>query len=274
MGIQKDNLLKLNINYSSLNEMEYLSLGELGLVIAAHKFFDLSNLINNANFSIQQINKCNSEELKSYYLRYAILDYNACYDYLLQIIYFAFDFFPDFDYTSFEEYQNIIKNNCRLSCTKKVNGVLTKVDTEFAKDINKLKETNIEFKRFYKKFNKYNAFASDKKFGIRQWVNNIKHQGGFYFNEVLKHIGYTECMDYSGNLLFTTKILMPFAPTFDNAINRLYKQNLNIVEYSQWLFEYLFKDTTHIDFMHKPKVFSANKNHFKELKFHLVYATE
>lgn len=67
---------------------------------------------------------------------------------------------------------------------------------------------------------------------------------------------------------------MPFAPTFDNAINRLYKQNLNIVEYSQWLFEYLFKDTTHIDFMHKPKVFSANKNHFKELKFHLVYATE
>lgn len=92
MGIQKDNLLKLNINYSSLNEMEYLSLGELGLVIAAHKFFDLSNLINNANFSIQQINKCNSEELKSYYLRYAILDYNACYDYLLQIIYFAFDF--------------------------------------------------------------------------------------------------------------------------------------------------------------------------------------
>ena len=41
MGIQKDNLLKLNINYSSLNEMEYLSLGELGLVIAAHKLLIL-----------------------------------------------------------------------------------------------------------------------------------------------------------------------------------------------------------------------------------------
>ena len=108
MELQKK-LLELNLQYCLLNEGEYLLLGELGLVIAARKFFELSNLINNANFSIQQSEQTAKETLRAYYLRYAILDYNACYDYLLQIIYFAFDFFPDFDYTSTEEYQRILK---------------------------------------------------------------------------------------------------------------------------------------------------------------------
>ena len=107
MNIQDKKLLGLNLQYCLLNESEYLSLGELGLVIAARKFFELSNLIDSANFSIQQSEQCTKDSLKAYYLKYAILDYNACYDYLLQIIYFAFDFFSDFDYTSTEEYQTI-----------------------------------------------------------------------------------------------------------------------------------------------------------------------
>lgn len=273
MELQKK-LLELNLQYCLLNEGEYLLLGELGLVIAARKFFELSNLINNANFSIQQSEQTAKETLRAYYLRYAILDYNACYDYLLQIIYFAFDFFPDFDYTSTEEYQRILKKKCKLSYIEKEDGKLISKDTEFAEDIKKLKATNFEFAKFYDKFNVFNAFVNDKDYGIKQWANNIKHQGGFYFNETLKHVGHTEGVNSLGELLFTTKVFLPYVSTFDDAINRLYRQNLNIVKYSQWLFEYIFEDTLHINFKPKSKVFSANKNHFKELKCHMIYATE
>lgn len=274
MGIQDKKLLGLNLQYCLLNESEYLSLGELGLVIAARKFFELSNLINSANFSIQQSEQCIKDSLKAYYLKYAILDYNACYDYLLQIIYFAFDFFSDFDYTSIEEYQTILKKKCKLSYIEKIDGKLISKDTEFAEDIKKLKDTNLEFAKFYKRFNKFNAFADDKNYGIKQWANNIKHQGGFYFNEIIKHVGHSEGVNSSGKLLFTTKILLPYVVTFDDAVCRLYMQNLNIVEYSQWLFKYIFGDTLHINFKPKSKAFSASKNHFKELKYHMIYATE
>lgn len=40
MNIQDKKLLGLNLQYCLLNESEYLSLGELGLVIAARKFLN------------------------------------------------------------------------------------------------------------------------------------------------------------------------------------------------------------------------------------------
>ena len=47
-------------------------------------------------------------------------------------------------------------------CIEKIDGKWIFKDTEFAEDIRKLKDTNLEFAIFYKRFNKFNAFADDK----------------------------------------------------------------------------------------------------------------
>ena len=50
-------LLYIIRNYNILNEVAYVSTGDIGLVIAARKFYELSNLISNANYSIKQAEK-------------------------------------------------------------------------------------------------------------------------------------------------------------------------------------------------------------------------
>lgn len=259
--------------YNNLNEIAYVSSGDIGLVIAARKFYELSNLINNANFSIQQSEQSTKNSLKAYYLRYAILDYNACYDYLLQIIYFAFDFFSDFDYTSPEEYQKILKKKCRLSCLEKKDGQLISKETEFAEDIKKLKFSNQQFAQFYSNFNEFNAFADDKDYGIKQWANNIKHQGGFCFKELLTPAAHTVALASSG-VVFTTEILTPYIPTIEEATTRLLHQNNHIITFSNWLFEYIFGGLTHIDFTPTLKPFTARKHQFNSIRLDKVYATE
>lgn len=259
--------------YNIFKETYYVKSGDIGSVIAARKFYELSNLINNANFSIEQAKNSDNLNRKSYFLRYAILDYNACYDYLLQIIYFAFDFFPDFDYASTEEFRKILKDKCRLSCLEKIDGKLIYKDTEFAEDIKKLKDSNPEFAEFYKRFNKFKAFVEDENYGIKQWANNIKHQGGFCFKELLTPSGHTVAIA-SFEVVFTTRILTPYTPTMEEAITRLHNQNRNIIEFSNWLFEYIYGDISHIDFVPRQKLFTAQKHQFNKMKLSNVYATK
>ena len=86
-----DKLLDFNISkrYNILNSIADCSTGDIGLVIASQKFYELANLIHSANFSVEQAKIEKRARLKSYFLRYAVLDYNSCYDYFEQIIYFA-----------------------------------------------------------------------------------------------------------------------------------------------------------------------------------------
>lgn len=99
-----------------------------------------------------------------------------------------------------------------MSCIERIDGKWISKDTEFAEDIKKLKDTNLEFAKFYKRFNKFNAFADDKEYGIKQWANNIKHQGGFYFSETIKHVGHSEGVDSSAYCFLLLKYYYLMSP--------------------------------------------------------------
>ena len=256
--------------YNIFNEVAYVSTGDIGLVIAARKFYELSNLISCANYSIEQAEKSEELNRKSYFLRYAILAYNACYDYLEQIVYFAFDFFPfiksEADYI--QAVSRCIRKDKRLE-----NGREILEKSDYANDIEKLKVTNQEASSFFSKYNKMRKYRFDGINGIGDWANNIKHQGGFCFKELLTPSGHTVAVA-SSEVVFTTKILTPYTPTIKEAIERLINQNRKIIELSNWMFEYIFGDTTVIDFSPKQKPFSANKHQFNNIKLDNVYATE
>lgn len=271
--IEKLEIKWLNIisKYNIFNEIAYVSAGDIGLVIAAHKFYELSNLINSANYSIEQAEKSDNLNIKSYFLRYAILDYNACYDYLEQIVYFAFDFFPPI--RTEEDYIQVISNGCIKKEKKSENGQEILEKSVYANDIENLKETNQNALFFFTQYNRMRKFGYDGKNGIREWVNNIKHQGGFCFKELLMSSAYTVAIA-SSEVAFTTKILTPYTPTIEETIERLINQNRNIIELSNWMFEYIYGDTSNIDFLPRQKPFSANKHQFNNIKLDKVYATE
>lgn len=257
--------------YNISNITTDLATGDLGKVVAGHKFYELSNLISSANYSITQADKNDNINIKSFFLRYAILDYNACYDYFNQIVYFAFDFFPDF--SNVEEYRKIIKDKCRKNDYIKVGNEYVQKDSEFENDIKELISTNSEANKFFKEYRKRSYFVNDKTFGIRQWANNIKHQGGFWFKESLDKQGIVKCMK-DGKEIFSTETLIAYCTSHEDIFKRLIKQNNNIVELSNWLFSYIFGDTTHMDFSKKDKKFSAKKNNFDKINIDIIYATE
>lgn len=257
--------------YNIYNITNDLAIGDIGKVIAGHKFYELSNLINSANYSIKQADKNDNVNIKSFFLRYALLDYNTCYDYFDQIVYFAFDFFPDF-YTV-EDFRKIIKEKCRRYDYVKVGNEYVQKESEFANDIKKLVSINPEADTFFKEFRKRSSFVNDGTYGIRQLANNIKHQGGFWFKENLNKQGIVKCIK-DGKEIFSTEALIAYCIRHEDIYKRLVKQNNNIVELSNWLFSYIFGDTTHIDFSKKGKKFSAKKNNFDKINIDIIYATE
>ncbi len=89
-----------------LNIMEYLGANDLGLAIAVYKFYDLSNSFNFAEYSFNEAIKQTHLHKKFYFLQDAIVGFNSCYDYTLQVVYFAFDFFDKVE--SVQDYKTII----------------------------------------------------------------------------------------------------------------------------------------------------------------------
>lgn len=246
------------------NIMEYLSTNDLGRAIAVYKFYDMSNSYNAAEFSFEEAQKQTDIYKKFYFLKEAIIGFNSCYDYPLQIIYFAFDFFEKI--TSCEEYKKVLKDKCKKYEWKEN----TFQETDFFKDIKRLKQTDNIAKDFFTEFEKYINFASNKDYGIRQWANNIKHQGGFVVSDILKHdkIAYIECQQ-GDSLSFTTEWLYPYTPSFDEIINNLTKQKDKLSKFIDWLYISIFNNTQIIDFKPKPKLFSAEKS-TKDTKFSII----
>lgn len=67
---------------------------DYGNIIGLLKFRDILNRIHSAQYAIDKAKEvCNeARNLELFYLTAAILDYNACYDYVNQIVYFCFNF--------------------------------------------------------------------------------------------------------------------------------------------------------------------------------------
>ena len=172
-----------NIHASSdaITPMIFAAQGDIGSVVALYKFMEIRNLISFANMSIENARNEIEPVKKYYYYRSAILDYNACYDYILQIIYFGFDFCCPIGSKS--EYIKQMSEDCKLKVVDKTSGVSE--DSNFQKEINKLRLDNSEADAFFKQFDALKRALRRKGKTIQYWANNIKHHGGFVVEELL-----------------------------------------------------------------------------------------
>lgn len=211
-------------------------------VITYWKFIELSDKINQGNFALNNVSLI-SDSIAYFNVCNAILSYQACYDYFLQILFFGFGFNKDF--STSKQYRNLIKNDCRLSTFNdvEVNGKSERVsvNSQFANDIIEHCKNCGEFDAFYKKFLSLTGFVSDPDFGIAHFANSIKHQGGFITKELYNsHRNNNLYFASEDGCNFDTSEIYAYRPSLQDIIERLKQQNSKIVEISYWLFDTFF----------------------------------
>lgn len=251
-------------------------LGEdIGRVIAVQKCYELNNLINSANYSIEQAEKEKNDSKKFYLYRYAILDYNACYDLVKQIIFFAFDFFelPQEPITP-KVYWNWISKDCRDDESKSRRDNKGKGHrnnkSKFSKDIERICNINASANSFFEEYDEFQNKVQNEEYGIRDWANNIKHQGGFINQELHNKRAAIMILDKNHEEIFSTEHIFPFTPTLLEIKNRLIKQNEVIVEYSIKLVDYIFEGCNEFP-NGKEKKFSVYPTNLKDVSIIFPY---
>ena len=256
-------LKNILIRPNALNLTIYTAQGDIGSVIALHKLTDVRNLISIANIAIEKASKEKDDIIKYCLYRSAILDYNACNVYILQIIYFGFDFCSRVD--SHESYISQMKNDCRRTIEQNENGKRLLVDSPFKQKIDELKIVNDRAKDFFSAYDRFRRSSYKPDVAILEWANNIKHQGGFIVEELLdrKSLARVKSSNKNGELFDTSYIFSPI--TFSDIKNRLYKQNALIVDFLIYLQDSIFGDTVDIDFGVSRKLFSAEGYNKAEL---------
>lgn len=233
-------------------------------MVALYKFMEIRNLISFANMSIENARNEIEPVKKYYYYRSAILDYNACYDYILQIIYFGFDFCCPIGSKS--EYIKQMSEDCKLKTINKDTGVSE--DSIFQKEINKLRRENSEADTFFKQFDAFKKDIHKKKKTIQYWANNIKHHGGFVVEELLDRNKLARIVSKSNECVaFDTEYIYPLITTFEEIDSRLAYQNDKIVKFLIDLKRTIFgEDLSTIDIGVTNKLFSANNYSKDNLK--------
>lgn len=246
----------IRIKPNAINLTIYAHQGDIGSVIALHKFTEVRNLISFANIAIDRAIGETDNITKYCLFRSAILDYNACYDYILQIIYFGFDFCSRVD--SHESYISQMKNDCRRTVEKNENGKRVLVDSPFKQKIDELKTVNDRAKDFFSTYDRFRRSSYKPDVTILNWANNIKHHGGFIVDELLdrKRLARITTSNNEGEIFDSAYMFSPI--TFSEIEKKLHKQNALIVEFLIYLQDAIFGDTTNIDIGVCRKLFTAN----------------
>lgn len=205
-----------------------------GLYISTIKFEELEDLIRFSNASLRdgikedykatingEVRPEAQRVLRFYHLKYAILNYNACYDYILQIIYFAFNFSEDI--TTQQIYQEQL-GKCTFSNSSK-----------FRQQFKAFSETNTKAKEL---FDKLDDFYNNKRRKLGGWANAIKHRGGLSIPEMIPN-RHNTCIFESGSIVFSYETICPNIITIEEIIDELKEQNKIICEFSEYLFDFL-----------------------------------
>lgn len=230
--------------------------GSVSLTISVVKFSDFDDMIKSANLSLRYackdynatINGVNTQNAinanRFFHLKHAILDYSACYDYCLLIVYFAFNFCGEI--TSHKEYQTALKE-CRYKNTDNQNhnfAIYEALTSLSQKDKHALELLNKLVPLFKER---------DK---LAKWANAIKHRGNVYhegLTPILPDIAKTTSKFYydkDGNIKFTegevthiSDIIAPQIISNDSAITELIRHNKTLCEFANWLYDFIgFKD--------------------------------
>lgn len=252
----------------------YAGQGDIGSVIAMQKMVELRNSISLANFAIKKAKEEKNSITKYALYRSAILDYNCCYDFVLQIVYFGFDFCSPIK--SDKDYIEQMRDYCKLSKTIECQcGKRVSANTSFKDKIEELKSTNPQAKDFFKKLRNFRQSLRKNNVDISDWANTIKHRGGFIVDEVIdtSKMACTITIDKNDEVVFDSSYT--FHPiSFSEIERRLQEQNVIIVDFLSYLQNSLFGDTQNIEGVNKSnKLFSANVYNKEDFKGSKTFLT-
>ena len=229
-------------------------LGDHRLYAAMTKFFQIEDRFNISNYYLRKVIKINhnavitssktgevqhTQEAQNI-VRFinaenAILGFNACYDYILQIVYFALYICPDF--STREEFLHLSKE-CDFSKNKPLR---QKFRLLYQKDKNATK--------FY---DKLTTFYCDSRKRIQDYANIIKHQGGFYIIDFPQPTSPCVYCGKDGNIIFNPKMFDPEYVSIDELIAVLSEVSKTIYTFTNYLFKFL-------SFPWDVKIFSCEK---------------
>lgn len=230
--------LKRHYFYGDKKLLETYYNKKIGSGIALVKFEEFQDIFFQAQYSfhmgMKDNHKVNSSDghdelaqknIRFYYLKYAIQGYNACYDYILQIIYFGCDFF-DKEIKSQKDY-NYYLQQCRFSESSK-----------FKKEVDKLiGNQNDDFKVFLNNLCVFYESRNDKNHPLADWTNQLKHRGGFIIDEIdIDRAEVKIWNEKTGETIFTSNYINPICVSFQNIEECLVYHNNKIINYVDSLY--------------------------------------
>ncbi|RZK43343.1 MAG: hypothetical protein EOO90_03530 [Pedobacter sp.] len=209
---------------------QFVNLGDYGYLIAIEKFRQLHNLMATARFALSQAHQKLHKSpvlwssgyigqiwLRTQYLKNAVLWYNSCDDYFLQIIWFAFDFFNPHTLTKPEVYKNLLKK-CRWESLKKPL-------------IPRKSEANIELLLL-----KINELHSDNDLKeVRNIANSLKHHADIFIQDLDLQPDFS-LTSYQG---FNSEAVANTGLDIDETVLLLQKAHQKLTDFSKFLINYI-----------------------------------
>lgn len=240
LTLEVNNLRSIDYSYDLISKYEGIFLeGDTGLIIASQKIQELERIFSSAKFALvkgshdkhQGVSGDDAQTVIRFeFLKNAIIWYNSCYDYILQIVYFGFDFNKPISCRS--EYLKELKN-CRYIKNQKTSKTFY---TEFEKIALKNPDAQDLFERL-------NTFYFENKGKLRDWANKLKHQGGIELDILYtKPLGYgfrnEDCKE-----LFSDYYIIPTIISLDEVIKEGIRVHIEIVQIVDYLYNFIgFKD--------------------------------
>jgi hypothetical protein len=219
-------------------DFRFTSLGDFGYLIAWNKFRHLYGLLATARFAVTEAHKKLHKSpvlwsngyvgqlwIRSEYLKNAILWYNSCEDYLLQIIWFAFDFCDHNRLSTPERYKRELRG-CRWDSL---------VPTlEARKD-----EPNIAL--MLNKIESFRGLPIAKT--VRDIANSLKHHADIYIKDLDAQPDYILQSDQG----FTSTAIADKPLDIDEAVIFLQTLHKEVIEFSMFLLNFIDFDAPFAD---------------------------
>ena len=218
---------ELNLSPSSL---EFVTLGDFGYLIALDKFRHLYGLLATARFAATEAHKKLHKSpilwtsgytgqlwIRSEFLKNAVLWYNSCDDYLLQIIWFAFDFCDPNTLNTPSKYKRALKD-CRWESLIKTMEI-------------RVEEPNITF--LLDKIQEFRSQVAVKT--VRDIANSLKHHADLYIKDLDVQPDYV-IQSYKG---FNSTAVANKPLDIDEAVILLQKLHKVVVDFSMLLLNFI-----------------------------------
>jgi hypothetical protein len=178
----------------------------------------------------------------------AVVWYNSCFDYLLQIVYFAFGLYKKIDGYSTQVTHNELLKKCTYYSIGEV----------YSKNKN---ETN--FKALWKIITKCSNSLSD----VNLWANFIKHKGGISFDGLYPPDPLAISMtDHNGNIIAESSDFESIKLDLDSSLNLLKDAHKALYECINEVIDFIdFKGAVPTKHPHKDGLVIPNKTTYVKI---------